>query len=214
MLKAIIFDFDDTLLKTRIIKYQAVKYCGQKFYNLELSDADIDQHWGKPFLSFLSEVYRNIEPVEALAANYKSIVGQFKNEAYEGTLETIDALSVQYKLGILSSAAQYLVIDDMKSAGLEMEKFLYIQTAEDTAVHKPDPTVFQPLIRTFTGHGIGVNEMLYIGDTLFDWEAATKAGLHFIAMADRTTPALKFSEKGSKYITDLRHLPEALVTLK
>lgn len=44
MIKVVLFDFDDTLVKTKEVRYEAIKEAGRKFYKLTISDKDIDTH--------------------------------------------------------------------------------------------------------------------------------------------------------------------------
>jgi HAD superfamily hydrolase (TIGR01549 family) len=210
MIKAIIFDLDDTLLMTKETKYQALKFAGKHFYNIEISDKTIDTHWGKPFLEFMGEVFGHADESENISKNYKSIVKKYKNKPYENTLSTLEKLFGNYKIGILSSAAQSLVMYDIECAGLPVEKFTYIQSAEDTNVHKPNPKVFEPILRVMSEHGIQPSDMLYLGDTTYDFEAATGAGLSFIGMANRTISKSDFDKLGTRSIESISELPKLL----
>ncbi len=210
MLKAIIFDLDDTLLKTKQVKSEALKFAGKHFYNIEVTDEKLRQHWGKPFLTFLSELYDHADSPENLAINYKSIVQNYTNVPHEGTLPALAELYDRYKVCVLSSAAKSLVLYDMEHAGLPLESFSYIQTEEDTTVHKPDPEVFAPMIARLATHGIEIDEMLYVGDHPTDYQAATGAGLHFIGIAERSIPKSEFEAMGATTIDSLLELRERL----
>ena len=207
MLKAIIFDLDDTLLKTRETKFAALKFAGKHFYNIAINDETLNLHWGKPFLEFMGIVFGNVDSPENISKNYKSIVKQFTNKAYDDALPALEKLFDKFKVGILSSAAQSLVMYDIECAGLPIEKFTYVQSAEDTEVHKPNPDVFKPLIRVMSKYKITPSEMLYLGDTKYDYEAAKGAGLHFIGMANRTMIKEEFDKLGANSIESLAELP-------
>lgn len=213
MIKAVIFDLDDTLLKTKQCKYQAIKHAGTKFYGQTITDKSITHHWGKPFVQFMELVYGNVEDVDQIIAKYKSIVQQFKNEAYPDTLPVLLALFPLYKVCILSSAAQSLVVYDLETAGLPVVQFTYIQSAEDTNVHKPDPQVFAPTIDVLSPHHIVPTEMLYVGDMISDFQAATGARLQFRGIIDRSTSQVEFEQAGAKTIASLTELPELIPEL-
>ena len=210
MLKAIIFDLDDTLLKTKQTKFAAQKFAGKHFYNLEITDEKLRQHWGKPFLTFMSEVYDYVDTPENIAKNYRSIVQNYANEAYEDVLPVLAELYDQYKVCVLTAAPKSLVLYDMEHAGIRLEGFSYIQTEEDTTVHKPDPMVFSPMIDRLATHGIQIDEMLYVGDHPTDFKAATGAGLHFIGIAERSIPKSEFEAMGATTIDSLLELRERL----
>lgn len=210
MIDAVIFDLDDTLLKTRETKYKALKFAGKKFYNLDISTETLDTHWGKPYLEFMGLVFESVEHAETISKKYKSIVKQFINKPYSDAISTIDTLLDSYKVGILTSTSRSIVMYDIKHAGLPVERFVYIQTAEDTNVHKPDPSVFDPMNKIMSKYSIQPDSVLYVGDMLSDYEAAVGAGLHFVAIADRSLPKSTFEEKGICSIDTLSELPDLI----
>jgi phosphoglycolate phosphatase len=206
MIKAVIFDLDDTLLQTRQVKWEAIKIFGQEFCNKEITSEVLSQHWGKPFQEFMSLVFPTTEEVAKVIEKYKAFITRFKNQPYPDAIATLNQLFPKYKVCILSSAAQGLVFGDIKAAGLPFEKFTYIQSEEDTTVHKPDPRVFDPLIRVLSEHAIKTSEMFYTGDTLYDFRAASEAGLHFRGLAERTISQEEFEKAGAQTITHLSEI--------
>ncbi|MBP9700390.1 HAD family hydrolase [Candidatus Woesebacteria bacterium] len=210
MIKAVVFDLDDTLLQTRETKFAAIKYAGEHFYSQSISDATINSHWGKPFREFTSLVFGDVDSVDGIISNYKSIVQQFKNREHPGTRETLELLFPHYKVCILSSAAQSLVLYDLETAGLPIQKFTFIQAAEDTSVHKPDPKVFIPTLTVLKESGIEPVNILYVGDIVSDYLAASGAGVHFRGIAERTISADEFKKAGASTILSIRELPKLL----
>lgn len=210
MIKAVIFDLDDTLLKTRETKFAAIKYAGKHFFNLDITDELIRSHWGKPFPEFMQLVFGSSLSGEEVITKYKSVVQQFKNEAYPDTVPTLMQLFPHYKVCILSSAAQSLVMYDMQTSGLPVEQFTHIQAAEDTDAHKPDPKVFDPTIHVLSKFSISPSEMLYVGDMIGDFQAATSAGLQFRGLADRTVAKSEFLQAGAQTITSISELQALL----
>lgn len=57
---------------------------------------------------------------------------------------------------------------------------LFIQTAEDTLFHKPDPKVFNHCLRLAKLIGLNKKDIIYIGDSSKDKIAANKAGIDFL----------------------------------
>ena len=98
MLKAILFDFDDTLLQTAQSKFAALKYTAKKFYNLELTDEEIRNYWGLPFTVFLRRLYKDIEPVALIIEKYAQIRILYPNSAYSDTIETLETLQKTFSL--------------------------------------------------------------------------------------------------------------------
>lgn len=182
MIKAIIFDFDDTLVKTKDSKWGALKETGKRFYNLDISDDHIGKFWGKPFDEMLSGVLMNADNYMNLKINYESVTKEFPMKAFDDAVSVINRLLEKYKVGILSSSSKSLLLNDMTLLNFPVDKFFYIQTYENTQEHKPHPEVFSPILRELKNHGIEKNELLYVGNAVIDFEAANSAGLKFCAI--------------------------------
>jgi len=113
MLKAIIFDLDDTLLKTRETKFAALKFAGKHFYNIAINDETLNLHWGKPFLEFMGIVFGNVDSPENISKNYKSIVqSNISSELYELLYNYEQKLRCIYK----ESGLQMRLQDDARKA--------------------------------------------------------------------------------------------------
>ena len=84
--------------------------------------------------------------------------------------------------------------------------FFYIQTFEDTSVHKPDPLVFEPMLRKLQTKNISQDEIIYVGDAFTDFLAASTAGLQFYGVANAITSKEKFERESANVLTDIRDL--------
>lgn len=186
MIKAVLFDFDDTLAKTKSIRYSALKEVAKSFYSLEITDKDIDEQWGKPFSTFISGLFRNSDNVVNLTNNYKSVIHKYPQKPFPKTNSVIKTLSKKHKLGIISSSNHSLIIRGLADVKLDPDLFFFIQSAEETNVHKPDPNVFLPSIKKLKAHSIKISEILYVGDAIDDHISASKAGFYFCGIANRT----------------------------
>ncbi|MFZ1721547.1 MAG: hypothetical protein WAU07_03505, partial [Microgenomates group bacterium] len=68
------------------------------------------------------------------------------------------------------------------------------------------PAVFDPLIRILSAHQILPNEMFFTGDTMYDFKAATGAGIHFRGLAGRTISKEEFEKAGAQTIANLSEI--------
>lgn len=207
MIRAVLFDFDDTLVKTKGVRYEAIKEAGKKFYNLEIKDSDIDKEWGKPFGIFMTGVFKNAASQEILTENYKSILGKYPNKPIKHTNEVIDELAEKYLLGIISSSNPALIMSGINDVHLNPENFYFLQSSEDTIVHKPNAEVFTPALERLKERDISKLEVIYVGDAFDDYYAAVNAGFHFCGIANRTIDESKFKEAIIPYILDIKELP-------
>jgi phosphoglycolate phosphatase len=200
--KAIIFDFDDTLVATRISKREQFKETARRFYDFELEDKIIDEHWGKAFNELMTELFgRSSDSIENIIENYFSLSKEFPMMATKGAKDLIEKFHKTIPLGILTASNRRAVLEDLERLKIYPHYFNHIQTSEDTIVHKPDPLVFQPILRAFTG--IDTKNILYIGDSTSDFLAATEGGLNFIGVTTGRTTAKEFVERGIEYYPDL-----------
>ena len=210
MIKAILFDVDDTLIKTFETKKEALKDIGRKFYGVELIDKDIRAHWGRPIRELLKSLYEDVDIEEA----FERYVTERKNHpttAYEDTLSTLRELVKDYLLGIITTKSKRYLKDDFDIAGIPEDLFFIIQTEEESKVHKPDPEVFTYVLDHLEKKGIKKSEVLYVGDTFSDYYAARDAGLQFYGIAERTIKKSEFEKKGARTIKDIAEL---LILLK
>lgn len=199
--KAVIFDFDDTLVETRLIKWAHHKAVAKKFYNIDLAEETFLKHYGKPFNTLIKELYRDSDTLENMIAANKSIRNDFLKKVYPESVYVVNTLLDKgIKVGLLSSTNKNFIMEDLARQGFPVERFAIIQGPEDTSVHKPDPNVFLPSLEKFAQEGIKKREIVYVGDSLMDLEAAHGAGLDFIAVTTGLYSKNDFKKHGAKII--------------
>lgn len=206
MIKAVVFDMDDTLVQTKKVRYAAQKHMAKHFYDLVLSDEDIDQHWGKPFPQMMEAIYGPRAPLTEIMETYYSVTNLYPIGAYIGAAEAVTALSRRLPIGLLTAANQRLMEEAMSSARISPSLFSYIQTSDDTEYHKPDPLVFAPVVEHYRKWEIVPGEILYVGDAVSDYLAARGAGLDFVGIAGHTTDRETFERAGAVTIEDFNTL--------
>ena len=210
-IKAVLFDLDDTLMQTKKMKIKAIKTLGLRYYNFDIPDELIDKHWGSPFSSFYENIFMSVdEDLDRILERREIISGEFPNQPYEDAKTVLTYLSSKYSVGIITAAGRRTVDAELADVDLPIQQLDFIQTAEDTFYHKPDPKVFDPSIERLSPKGIKRNEILYIGDSFKDYLAAADAGLNFIGIANNTTPATAFIEKKINFVQTLSELKAIL----
>lgn len=210
MIKAILFDFDDTLVNTLETKTQALKLTGKKYYGLDLTEEEIRKVWGKPFTQLMKELFKNAEEVGKIIEKYTIERDNFPASSYKDVVKTLKILSKKYLLGLITSHAKSYINKDLKTAGIPKQLFFVVQTEEETAVHKPNPKVFDSVLKLLKKRNINKSQILYVGDTLYDYYAARDAGINFYGLPDRTTPKRKFQAEGARTINTLAELTSVL----
>ncbi|HCM82545.1 MAG: Haloacid dehalogenase-like protein hydrolase [Microgenomates group bacterium GW2011_GWC1_43_11] len=202
MIKTIIFDYDETLVQTLDSRIQAYIKLAKAKYHFDLKEETIRKAFGLPYEVFIKTLFGDADSVENIIKNYQKMIPQFPNKAYPGALETVDRCLKKYKVGILSGSRRTMMMSDMKKLRFPVHTFFYVQSGEDTKVHKPDPKVFDPLLDHLKGMHIKPEEVLYVGDDMRDYESSVKSGMQYVAISGHTTQADVFKNAGIKYFKD------------
>lgn len=208
--KAIIFDFDDTLVESRLQKWAQHKHVAKNFYDIDLIDEEIQAHWGKPMNELITILYKNSDSVENMNIALNLTTKDFLKELFEGSTEMITALVDQrVEVGIVSAANTNHIMEDLIRFNFPYDKFFAIQGSDKVSVHKPDPRVFDQLLQVLSDKGIQKNEVLYVGDSLDDFQAARGAGIDFVGVVTGLYSMEDFKNKGVEVvlsrITELPH---------
>jgi phosphoglycolate phosphatase len=208
-IKAVVFDFDDTLIGT----YAAIRrlhiHIAKTYYDVDLTDEVILKHWGRP-IAELARHYYKTEDVESGVAKVVLHQPDFPKEIFPFAAPTIRRLKHEGKLiGIVSAVIRPILERDADFAKIPLHLVNYVQTAEATMHHKPDPQVFAPLLAWAHAQAIEPREILYVGDGLQDAAAARGAGLSFIGVQTGLVTADGFAAQGVGSIPDLSSLVKA-----
>lgn len=198
--KAVIFDFDDTLVESRAVKWAQHKHVAKNFYNIDLKDEDLRKHWGKPIHVLAHEIYQGKDSWEKMHANLVATRPEFPKIPYTESRNVInELLSKDIRVGILSATFTEDIEEDLKRHDFPVERIL-VQGADMTEVHKPDPGVFLPLLEILTLEDIQNKDIVYVGDSVDDLKAATLAGLDFIAVTTGLYSESEFKKNGAQII--------------
>jgi HAD superfamily hydrolase (TIGR01549 family) len=210
--KAVIFDMDDTLIKTYAVKLRQHQHFAREVHGFDINEEEFFSHWGKPFDVFLASVYAQVGgDIEMLKEKYLQYSHLFPVELHDDTTWVLDHLhGLGKKLGIVTATSREVVMRDLTLAGFPFEKLHKLQTSSDTAVHKPDPRVFDPMLASLADVGI-TDDILYVGDALMDHAAATGAGLHFIGVTTGAVSEQQFRDAGAEHVIDCLGKLPALV---
>jgi beta-phosphoglucomutase-like phosphatase (HAD superfamily) len=153
-IKAVVFDFDDTLVGTHIQIWNMHRHIAKKYYDIDLDDETILKHWGQPINVLARHFYQTDDPDQGVAYILAEN-SNFSKETFKHTISLLKKLrDMGKKTGIVTASHLSLIDTDFMTAGLSKDIVDYIQTADDTDVHKPDPAVFDPLLEWASKHGM------------------------------------------------------------
>jgi phosphoglycolate phosphatase-like HAD superfamily hydrolase len=111
------------------------------------------------------------------------------------------------KVGIITATTRFSFEHDLDQHHIPRDLLDYTQTADDTAYHKPDKRVFDPVLSWLENVAIRPGEVIYIGDGLHDMKAALESGFSFLGVETGLVTAEQFKSAGASSIPSIASLP-------
>lgn len=178
--KSIIFDQDDTLIQSFRTLTTAYRNVGL-LYDMDITVQRLKEFWGKPAEEGILGVFNHIDSLENLQQKLSDNLPGNMIPPFEGAIKLIDELSENFVLGIVtSSIAKYTPLNLVK-AGFDISRFEFIHKVEDTQFHKPDPRVFDEALELLNSKfNIAKREILFVGDSLHDFQSANSRGIDYL----------------------------------
>ncbi len=184
MLKAVIFDVDGTLLDSNDLHAEAWRRAFEKFH-LDIDFCMIRQQIGKgadqlmPALIPQDLVEVRGEEIAALRADIfrDELLQQAK--PFPMVRELFERVRADGKKIALATSANASELDEYVRI-LGVGDLLEEQTdADDSEASKPEPDIFQAALQKL---GCAADEAIVVGDTPYDVQAATKAGMETVVL--------------------------------
>ena len=176
-LKALVFDFDGTLLDSFASHYDVFRIMFERF-NIE-----IDR---QRFLdSYSPNWYKTYEGMGLPEKDWKAAdqiwleeVENQEPDLFPGVPGTLRKLSQSSSLGLVTSGSKSRVLNDLERTGIA-SLFKVIVTGDDIQQPKPSPEGLGIALRKLD---IQPEETAYIGDANADYEMSLAAGVKFIGV--------------------------------
>ena len=180
--KVALFDLDDTLLRSYERKWTQHKHVALDHFGIEITDEQLHEHWGKPFLEMIALLYGDVAEPIALAKVIHSYNHQFPKLVFDGSVAAVDRLlDAGVQVGIVTSSPTELAFADLRRLGFNVDQLLCVLGNDIGAFHKPDSRVFEPALARLPT-SVSRSEIVYVGDLLVDLEAAIAASFDFIGV--------------------------------
>jgi len=144
-----------------------------------------------------TEIYRNIY----LTKQDSGIISLFPD-----VIEVLEYLKqTNYILGIVTSKMRKHTVELLQQKNVQ-NYFQIVIGSEDVEKHKPHP---DPLFKAVNDLKGNIDETIYIGDALIDFQAAKNAKMDFVAVTTGTTTKKDFQKNEQKVVLpDLLSLKE------
>ncbi len=207
--KAVFFDWDDCLVATIKNKWPEHKHIARTFYDKELSDEELRQHWGKPLHEMLSLIYET-EDIDLALERIREVKHDFPKVLFDHSIGVVERIRAKNKIvGLITATSRFALNFDLEDLGIPSNLFDYTQASDESIYHKPDPRVFGPALSWLKRFNIQAHETLYVGDGIKDFKAASEAGLQFIGVETGLVSIEQFREVGAVAVKDLIELVPA-----
>ncbi|MBT2690698.1 HAD family hydrolase [Bacillus sp. ISL-47] len=203
MIKAVIFDFDGTIVDTESLWFEVFKAVLSEDYGFDLKL----EEFAKCIGTTDDILFDYLDSMHGISIDRNSVqektekVFQSQREILtlrEGVQELIEKFAERgLQLGVASSSGREWVLHFLKEFGIE-SYFPVIKTKEDVEKVKPDPALY---IKALEEMGVKPEEAIAIEDSANGSIAAIKAGMSCVAVPNDVTAFLAFHEKVLRYKT-------------
>ncbi|NLC76455.1 MAG: pyrophosphatase PpaX [Clostridia bacterium] len=179
-IKAVLFDFDGTLMDTTHLIIESFKHTIRKHLHYDIDAESLYPSFGRPLIDALEELAPNRG--KELITTYRQFNLAHHDamvKIFDKVPETLEALKKKnLKLGIVTSKARHSLKKGLDLYDLE-PYFDAIVALEDTTQHKPHP---EPLLRGLELLQVLPSQALYVGDSPHDIKCAHRAGVRAVAV--------------------------------
>lgn len=214
MIKAIIFDFDGTILDTETPDYHCWKNVFEE-HGCELAQDDwckvVGTSWDvfNPFDHLEGQLGRGVDRVAVRKAQqvkfHELVAKQVPLPGVESVLASAKEMGLS--LAVASSSGRPWVEGHLERLGL-MPYFSALKTSEDVEQVKPDPALYTLALEAL---GVLAEEAVAFEDSVNGVKAAKAAGIRCIAIPNSVTANLDFAHADEVWDSLLRCDLEVLV---
>lgn len=177
MYKNIIFDIDGTLVDTESTGVMSLMRTVKELMDREMSYDEAYAYFGIPSVNVPKMLqYRDPEEFADLWERY-FVELRYLMKIFPGIAEMMPVLKAAgCRIGCVTSRTRQEFENDPVVRPLRA--FFEVEIcAEDTLRHKPEP---EPALEFLKRSGAEASSTLYVGDTIFDCNCATGAGIEFM----------------------------------
>ncbi|MBN2981898.1 MULTISPECIES: HAD family hydrolase [Cohnella] len=197
MIKALIFDFDGTIIDTETAWYVAFREAYQRYevdLSLEMYSGCIGTslHAFNPYEYLMTELKLPIDRDQFRVSVQERHAALMLQEAVRpGILHFLDsAKAAGLRIGLASSSDRAWIDRHLEQLNLK-EYFEVIRTKDDVREVKPNPELYLQVLEAM---GIANDEAVAIEDSPNGARAAVAAGLRCVVVPNEITQSLEFPE--------------------
>ncbi|WP_163654483.1 HAD family phosphatase [Listeria sp. PSOL-1] len=200
-MKAIVFDFDGTMIDTENLWHQITMDYIKEAYGIDLPNEVYESIIGtseEPLHDYMQTETNGKFDSAAFTRHVSNEIHSMRDELVlrEGVMRIFDyATQRRFKIGLATSSTREWVMPVLKRFGL-LERFDTIQTADDVIEIKPDPALY---LQAANELGVKPTDAYAIEDSLNGAKAALKAGYHVIVVPNEATKNIHFPDEVTSF---------------
>lgn len=209
MIKAVIFDFDDTLIRTYDTFIDSLGIFTERGGLPMPTESKIRENYGKSCAEIASILWPGAQ-VDKIVEEISTLLIQKHPIPVKGVHEILDVLSRNLVLGIVTGRPRSALTKSLMGAKIDFKKFAFTLTQDDIQKPKSDPGYFDSAMGELGKLGISKDEVLFVGDSVHDLETAQNTGIRFVGVLTGLTVQEDFVQKGlqeSMIIPSVMELP-------
>lgn len=176
MYKHIVFDVDGTLIDTEYALLHSLRDILKEEYGRNYKIEELEFALGITGEAAIEQL--EISNIKYAIELWNDKLNKYKETVcvFNGIEELLKQLSLNYKLGIVTSKTKEEFEEEVVHFGLN-KYFGIIICADDTKKHKPNP---EPLLKYMELANAKNNEIIYIGDSIYDMQCAKASNVDFV----------------------------------
>lgn len=181
-IKAVLFDFDGTIMDTNTIILESWEHTFNTVLGRDPVHEEIVATFGEPLDITMAKMFpdRDTNEMVEIYRSYQRNIYKDAITMFPGTREVIHALKEKgYKVAIVTSRFWKSTRTGLYKFDIS-DMFDAVVSAEDTNIHKPDPT---PILLCLEKLGISAEEAIMVGDSKFDILCARNAGVRSVLVS-------------------------------
>ena len=175
--KALLFDFDGTLLDSFSVHFEVYKVMFVHF-GIQINKEQFLNTYSPNWYETYKAMGLPKEDWESADIFWVEEADKRSPNLLPGVHETLTKLYDSYAIGLVTSGSKSRVVKDLERTGIK-QFFKTVITGDDIQTPKPSP---EGLELALLNLGIQLGEVAYIGDTHADYEMSKAAGVYFIGV--------------------------------
>jgi pyrophosphatase PpaX len=176
--KAILFDFDGTLLDSFPVHYHAYEVTLAHF-NMTITPQRYMESYSPNWFAMYEALGIPEEKYGEADEIWLTEVKKHKPALFPAARPLLDSLSKIYILGLVTSGSRERVVRDLNTTGIH-DFFEVIVTGDDITKPKPDPEGLQIALDRL---GLPPSQALFVGDAREDCQMAQAASVPFVGIS-------------------------------